>query len=398
MIESVEMKVSLGVGPCGPPHVFCIHLDNGTGPFYAGEVLSGHVLVQLPAPMQYKSIRVRLLGQEYVFVEESRQVSVASPQHNPGERGQSLLTGSPNAVVVDHRAHRIIVDDSVTLLSEEQSFFRTLDNWLAPGTNYAFPFRLHIPTGAIPSWSFRNGNCCIAYWLECFIDQKVGADYTYSIPVHVHKIIDTNLPIYRSPVERREQSRDCCCCWPFSNGGTIYLSSSIDHGAYAPGDRINFSSEIENESGSVVQCLEVSLVKNLDYKTDSSFIMYDREIVIQHTFPITVQPGQAFKLDESLAVPPICSPVTFEGTLISCRYGLYFEVRTEGCCGSSLVVAPEIIIGNISAGVEPPRRKIEEVKSSAELQAEVPNLETPEAEFWPGDAEPPAFVPGTIRK
>ena len=48
MIESVEMKVSLGVGPCGPPHVFCIHLDNGTGPFYAGEVLSGHVLVQSP--------------------------------------------------------------------------------------------------------------------------------------------------------------------------------------------------------------------------------------------------------------------------------------------------------------------------------------------------------------
>jgi len=400
--------------------VLHIQLEYPNRPVFAGELVGGHLLLLLTETIKVRNIRLRVYGEERTHVIEQRHESSENPhrhhmdqQHDAQRQMDRPLNSSTETttVTVDHYGHHIIVDQTILLFGGAGGLFQAGEYLLEAGRKYAFPFRVQIPFGAPASCAFNESNF-VRYVMECVVDRPWAFDYNTSLVLNVQPFIDCNQPQLRSPVVSSEQSHDCCCCWPFSNGGSIFFNTQIDHAGYAAGDTINFTAEINNQSGSVVRSLTVRLEQVYRLRTSSGFSQQRSHILSERVIPISVQANQVFKIDESVMVPPQTFPVTFIGRYIDVHYELTFSVDSEGCFGSTVHVRPGMVIGNVSAGVEPPRRRIEEIKSAPDAQsvstaptmiatgtgatiskdASVEVSAPPESEFWPED-EPPRYSP-----
>eukprot|EP00475_Leptophrys_vorax_P000713 TRINITY_DN10397_c0_g1_i1.p1 TRINITY_DN10397_c0_g1~~TRINITY_DN10397_c0_g1_i1.p1 ORF type:complete len:400 (+),score=96.75 TRINITY_DN10397_c0_g1_i1:54-1202(+) len=299
--------------------VFSIVLNKPSKAYFAGEFLTGWVLLSVNSEESVRSVKLSLYGGEHTMVQERIE-------RRDGDR--------VFYETIDHYDNVIHVNTTVCVFGNVNSGSRVP---LVAGMKYAFPFQIPIPQQC-PTTCFLSRHCYIQYVLHAEVDRPWAFDYNaYEYPIIVAPV-DCNSPAALSP---RQVGRDHqICCWPCSPGHVVF-STQIPVTGYTAGEQIPASVEVNNQSTRQVQVVNLTLVRRVNYSARGHGARLFHRVSAQQ-YPI----GQAH-IDGNIVVPPNLDVTTFNGRLINVEYFLQTEVVIEGACIPNTREEIPILIGNI---------------------------------------------------
>ncbi|PAA53225.1 hypothetical protein BOX15_Mlig026886g3 [Macrostomum lignano] len=205
--------------------------------WYAGEELTGHIIVDSTENFKVRGIRVHLRGRGHVEWKVSRS----------GER---------HSVKED----QVYLDAKTTVWGIEKG--------LEPGGNDALPilprgahkwqFSFPLPESALPP-SFESRTCTVRYYLRCIIDVPYASN-----PSHITYF--TVIGPYSDCMETRylcptcmEISSHTCPCLPLMK--PLRLSGTLERSAYCCGEHIKLRCQVANDTDRQLR-ISVKLVQD----------------------------------------------------------------------------------------------------------------------------------------
>ncbi|RWS09522.1 vitellogenin-3-like protein [Dinothrombium tinctorium] len=245
--------------------------------YYAGETLSGHVVLNTIENFKLKAIKVQLRGKAHA-------------------EWKVVVNGERRTVKDDH----VFIDERISIWGKEK----------AEGTvpiltrgQHAFSFKFQLPESSLPC-SFEAKPCTIRYYVKVTIDipyasPPQGMKYFTIIGPH----IDCMDEQYLKPLVGQDSRAVCCLC---CRRGVVQLKSSLERSAYCCGESIRLKADIDNQSEENVR-LKLKLtqfaeffiergVLGLNKETNHTVLEYRGDIIAPHT-------RSRFDSSNSLVVP-----------------------------------------------------------------------------------------------
>ncbi|XP_046557797.1 arrestin domain-containing protein 3-like [Haliotis rubra] len=211
----------------GKLNVFGISLNNPQGVYFSGQVVEGHVTVELNGEMKMRGIRLQFYGGAHVRWSESHS------------------TGSGK----NRRTRTVVYSSQENYFNYELVLFGKAsgqggDNPSLPAGRYTYPFRYQLPLG-LPT-SFEGSVGRVRYWLKGTIDKPWKFDHTTKRAFTVVSLLDLNtVPgAMESSSGANEKNLCCLCC----KSGPISSRFQIDRRGYVPGESIPIKAEVTNHS------------------------------------------------------------------------------------------------------------------------------------------------------
>ncbi|XP_031619428.1 arrestin domain-containing protein 3-like isoform X2 [Contarinia nasturtii] len=295
--------------------------------FYSGDVIFGTVHLKLTERKKLRGVYVSFNGDSRTnwseYVEEER--GYGDDRHY--ERVLRQYCGHEN-----HLSSKIY-------LVREQG-----DSFYLDAGQYTYNFEFQLPHDLPSSFEGEHGD--IRYNAKLVLIVPWWFNDTYKKPFTVIKTLDLNAkPSLHRPViiGKKHTFKPCyifCCC----PSGPLKVIAQLPVGGYVPGQTINLTFTVENESGNRVEHFKVELIKNIEYYAEGK---YKFETISKATGISTqaVEVNQKRIINMDLKVPS-CLP-TAKTYHITISYYIEIKCYTDAIGGKLKTIVP------ITIGTEP---------------------------------------------
>lgn len=200
--------------------------------YSAGETVTGHVLVELSALTNLKSIKLEING-------------IAQVSWNDGPQREYLCAPSFATVSSPN------IQEEIECLSVTKIICEPTDpgGWVSlnPGC-HEFDFQFELPMRTLAS-SFSGKYGIVRYWLTAALDQPPYPKQTISRDFSVIADVDVNTPELLCPVSKNEEKM--IGAWIFTSG-PISLRANIERRGYCNDESIPIYADIENCSSRLI--------------------------------------------------------------------------------------------------------------------------------------------------
>ncbi|KAM9547205.1 arrestin domain-containing protein 1-like [Salvelinus alpinus] len=224
---------------------------------------------------------------------------------------------------------------------EEQYFSSTLsvaDKGTLKQGDHSFPFKFLIPA-SVPT-SFEGNYGKVMYRARAFIDTpRFSKDYKVEKPFYLLNLLNLN----DVPDIHGRSSSSITKKFTYLLGvktGTVLLKAHSDMKGYTPGQVIQLTTEIHNQSGKTTGTVVACLIQKVTYQTKKPTI--DLRTLVQ-VEGAGVKAGKQAEWKEQIIVPPLPQSSLADCGLINMEY--FIEISLKSPEASFLL---PIHIGNIS--------------------------------------------------
>uniref|UniRef100_A0A1I8NVS2 Arrestin C-terminal-like domain-containing protein n=1 Tax=Stomoxys calcitrans TaxID=35570 RepID=A0A1I8NVS2_STOCA len=294
-------------------------LDRQNGVYFAGQSVSGSILLTTSHEKRIRDIRIRFLGEAKVHWTEFRH-------------GQKLFGNQVSANSL-YRAHEIYVDQVAVVRREG----------IMPAGAYNYKFQFRIPKSCPTSCAGNHGHIRYILWLV--IARPYRPNSTFRKPITVLRKVNLNIsPRYKMPVEAEEMSSTGCLpCY----SGRIFYSLRVPFGGYASGQTLKYSLKIRNLSMTEIYGYQVEFVQWMTFiaKLPRYNERKIRTVVASHKKRDSCLRLSNRQFEGKLILPSL-PPDTGKSGIIRLKYSLELEIFIYGCHGKSSLSVP-IVIGNV---------------------------------------------------
>ncbi|XP_014665524.1 PREDICTED: arrestin domain-containing protein 3-like isoform X2 [Priapulus caudatus] len=291
--------------------------------YYAGQVLSGQVIVELNEPMSMRGLRLILNGAAKVHWIEHRSSGSGKHKHTH---------------IVHYNNDELYFNHEIILFTKEPG---SSDNPMMPAGRNAFDFAIRLPP-QIPS-TFEGLHGGVRYYAKACINRPWKFDHTVKEMFTVVSVLDLNvLPQAESHVSGRNEKYVCCWC---CKQGPLACEASIPRMGYVPGENILVSAEIENNTNRKCNDSKAKLTVITTFSARSKTRSVSKVIGFISKGEIKRREGETWT-NEPLRVPPLPPSKLVGCNIIDIDYFVDVEVSPAGPA-LDLDVRLPIIIGSI---------------------------------------------------
>ncbi|KAK6180227.1 hypothetical protein SNE40_012419 [Patella caerulea] len=300
----------------GKLNIFEITFANQQEVFYGGQIIQGHVTVELKDEIKMRGIRLHFEGGARVHWTE---------QTNSVTRSYSSSETYFN--------HTLVLFGNGPEQKEE-------DPVLKAG-RYTYPFSFQLPTG-IPS-SYEGFSGRVRYSVAGVINRPWKFDHTTRRAFTVVDPLDLNLePMATKGASANDEKTLCCLC---CKSGPISCMFKLNRLGYVPGEVIPITGEINNGSRRKMTSSFADIRMTVQYHaTIKTRTRWNSVSKISHG---AIEPGDSDMWNgDHLPIPPL-PPSGLRGCrIIDIKYSAVLNVDPSGL-GLDLVVPIDILIGSI---------------------------------------------------
>ncbi|XP_041675726.1 arrestin domain-containing protein 3-like [Drosophila eugracilis] len=252
--------------------------------------------------------------------------------------------------------------------------------------NYCFLLPLDCPTSVVA----QHGK--ISYEISLVINRHWRFNKVYKHPLTVVQTYNLNMsPQLLIPLVREEVKH--FCCWPCSSG-PVLSTLTIPFGGYAPGQKIHFTLEIDNQSsGYDLDGIEVKLKQNFLFEANSP---YNKTREQENSLSQSCQEERVLRLSSkiinyTLAIPSV-PPTSRTQCIIMVSYRVVVSLKMGSCHKDSVFEMP-IVIGTIPL-IQSARNPFNGVQRIPETQS-TPAVTATELPPSYDNCNPPTFETAT---
>uniref|UniRef100_T1HCV7 Arrestin C-terminal-like domain-containing protein n=1 Tax=Rhodnius prolixus TaxID=13249 RepID=T1HCV7_RHOPR len=239
--------------------------------YYAGEVLSGHVLLNTVENFKLKSVRVMLRGKAHV-------------------EWKVVVSGDRRTL----RDDQYIIDDRAVIWGQDK-----IEGTVAilPRGQHHFPFKFHLPGSSLPC-SFESKPGYIRYYIKVTVDipycsPPQGMKYFTIIGPHIDCMDEQYLVFFFQNIKT-------------TNHFILHDRSELERSAYVCGESIRLRADIDNQGEEEVR-LTVKVVQYVEYFIERGVLGVTKEtehLVLEYKGNLT-KPNSISKWDsdQNLVLP-----------------------------------------------------------------------------------------------
>jgi len=304
----------------GKLRLFQVNLENTSGVYRGGQVISGNLQVVLDDTMKFSQIRMTLVGAADVHWTE---------RHSRG-KGKGTRT-------VHYRNHQDYFHVKIICCGDGAPDGRKE----LPAGNYVFPFSMQLPANLPSSFEGQHGN--VRYYVKATIDKPWKFDHNTKRMFTVLDTYDLNYePSARnSGASQNSKTLGCLCC----EDGPLEADATISKTGYAAGEHIVVNSHIENHCKKPMERIEVKVVQNIAFISTRK--TRNRARCVVSTVDTTeVTAGYNGTRQYKLQIPAIPPSHLRFCNIIDISYCLVLTVVTPGVSFNLDVTLP-ILVGSI---------------------------------------------------
>ncbi|XP_070073964.1 arrestin domain-containing protein 3-like [Drosophila takahashii] len=334
--------------------------------YYSGETINGRVTLTTTSEKSVNVIYVLFEGESKVHWGESRTTSVnGQTQHYTQHfRGKQTYVNS-----------RTNVFGSGNL----------------PAGTHSYSFGIPLPPDCPSSVVGQYGK--VSYEVSLVVDRHWRFNNVFKKSVTVLQTYNLNMsPELLMPLVREDIKH--FCCWP-CRSGPVLSTLTIPFGGYAPGQKIRFTLEIDNQSsGYDVGGIDVKLRQTNTYQAQTPRHKTRGQ---EHSLSQSCQEEEVLRLSKkminyTLAIPSVPPSTRSQGHIISVSYRVTLSLKMGSCHRDSDFAIP-IVIGTI-----PLIQSAENLLNAAEWIPETPKTPAGAAADLPpsyDNCKPPTFEEAT---
>uniref|UniRef100_A0A1B6CJ57 Arrestin C-terminal-like domain-containing protein n=1 Tax=Clastoptera arizonana TaxID=38151 RepID=A0A1B6CJ57_9HEMI len=302
---------------------FQIVLDSPSGAYYAGQNVTGKVLLTLDKPKKVRALIIKFQGIAKVSWSETDSV-----RQNDGNTR----------------------NETVTYTAEEEYFSNKYN--LAGGGNselelpagdLVYPFSTSLPP-LLPS-SFEGEHGYVRYTVKATLDRPWKFDQDSKSVFTVVTPVDLNFNARAKEPVKKELAKTFCCCW--CKSGPLTLVVMLPFSGFVPGQSIPLTIEVDNVSNVEVERIKCILSKKLTFKAREprNKERSDTAEVIKLSME-GVEPNGSKSWTQQLTIP-IMPPCNLDQcSIIHCEYELKVIAEVGGM-HSNLQADIPIFIGTV---------------------------------------------------
>eukprot|EP00111_Clytia_hemisphaerica_P004737 TCONS_00013619-protein len=293
--------------------------------FYPGEKISGHVVIELDKPLETKNVCLTFGGKgDVVWVET-------------------------------------IADDIETYHGKEEIFMfehifygqrKSSSRVVLPTGRTSYSFVFSVPNG-IPSSYTGIKIGFIRYEMEAQITLAYKSNIKVKRTIHIHEVIDCNLPRYLSGIGMSCTEDVGFCCYKY---GPIRMSALIPgRSCFCPGENIPIEMMIENNSSKLVTEARIKLIQTAIYREhhehhkDGPITV--RDYTIAKSKVLFKDSTYLRYIGEGLTAPENTSPTNWRLKIIKVRYHVEVRIDLSWTTNEPCIEIP-IIIGTVPLGIK----------------------------------------------
>lgn len=222
---------------------FRIEFDSPTAAFYAGQIVSGRVILNLTdKPKKVRALVIKFKGE--AKVEFSGQETVRKDNGDTANENVQLKTTEE------------YYDFKYNLLGGSEAEMEI------PQGSHVYPFSSTLPP-TLPS-SFDGEHGSVKYKVTATLDRPWKFDEHAEALFFVVTPYDLNSDMKAKEPINQEVSKSFCCLW--CQSGPLQLSVSAPYSGFVPGQTIPISIDVENGSNVAVDDVKIDLTKCLTWK------------------------------------------------------------------------------------------------------------------------------------
>uniref|UniRef100_A0A1B6G4E9 Arrestin C-terminal-like domain-containing protein n=1 Tax=Cuerna arida TaxID=1464854 RepID=A0A1B6G4E9_9HEMI len=311
---------------------FQILLDNPSGIYYGGSVVSGKLKFNLDKSKKIRGVKVRFRGEANVSFRATRHTSSSGDD-------------SRNKRVTFHGKEEYF-STKYYLVGSSNSEMELL-----PG-EYEYAFTTTLPP-LLPS-SFGSENGSIQYSIKATVDIPWEIDDTVEKTFSIMTSVDLNTIAEAKMPVKQEVEKTFCCCW--CRSGPLTMVLNLPYAGYVPGQNIPVILEVDNASDVDVDIV-IKLQKIIkckatmpEHRTETD----DVNLVELSLGPVNGKDSKTFTQQFSVPVVPIFN--LHPCTIITCDY-VFMVIAETGSCHADLTVEVPMFLGTVplyQAGGAPP--------------------------------------------
>ncbi|KXJ16020.1 arrestin domain-containing protein 3 [Exaiptasia diaphana] len=303
----------------GKIDVFTVVFAGNKSVYYPGEVLNGAVILKLNKELKLRELKIEFHGEARV------------------RWSQSSGSGNNRRTHTYHNSE-VYINTCATLFGKAPG---AKDSPVLQPGEYNYPFQFHIPPNNLPS-SFEGQHGHIRYWLKAVIDRPWRFDVTTKVAFSMIEIVDINLNNLVCPLQQEtsEQLGSLCCV-----AGRLEIISATDRGGYCPGELINASLYITNNSSQDLPGIELSLHQTTTFIASTGRTRQTKNTVqqVQHE---GVQRGNDGHFPSIAVAIPAVPPTMSSCKCIKINYDLKIKIRVSGCHSNCKLKFP-VVVGSV---------------------------------------------------
>ncbi|XP_050423306.1 arrestin domain-containing protein 17 isoform X1 [Adelges cooleyi] len=273
---------------------FVILFDNTNLLYFPGQFLSGRVLVELKDDTQALGLHFHVIGEGVVRLKSKRRERVYDKENYIDFRMR--LLGEPGQPPV----------------------------MLSPGI-HSFPFKLGLPPG-LPS-TFLGKSGWVQYYCKAALREPNSLTHKNQQVFIVMNPIDLNMEPsilsvepFRCDIDHKLSKAMCL------GSGQVECQVCLDKGAYVPGETVEITAIVTNNSKVTIKSTRATLTETIQYFAKGKVIQSEtRELASLRRGKIKPNETDQWR-NEQLYVPPL-PPTNLRGChLINIQYDIYFII------------------------------------------------------------------------
>ncbi|XP_026282838.1 arrestin domain-containing protein 2-like [Frankliniella occidentalis] len=299
-----------------------VRFDRPQPTYYAGETVTGHVLVHVDEPTPVRAIRIHIKGEARVqFVSNRHGLNlfrIKAKGHKKHLNVKSCLVGGDSGEVM-----------------------------LNPGEN-EYPFQCLLPH-TLPS-SFVGKHGYISYTATGVLQRPRGSGQKGAIGFCVVEPVDLNaLPKSTEPIEMKND-KFFWCLW--NKSGPLTMQLRAPRGGYTPGQTIPFQIQVDNASTYEVRKVRVTLQQFVSWYAECENTYSDEKLVDIDLVDSQVIGQDSKVFSHMITVPP--TPPSYQNNkceLVKWKY--YLRVcAVVGRGHFNLNISAPLLIGTTPVGYQ----------------------------------------------
>ncbi|ALC47982.1 CG2641, partial [Drosophila busckii] len=347
------------------PSTCVFSFDRPNPIYYSGETINGRVVLTNSSNKSVNAVYILFEGAAKVRWEEHRTRTV---------------NGRTETYTVHFRASESYLNTCTNVFGEGEF----------PAGTHTYTFSIPLPLECPTSCVEKYGK--IAYEVSLVMDRSWRFNNVFKQPLTVLQTYNLNMyPEMLVPLKNEDIKY--FCCWPFSSGPVI-STLTIPFGGYAPGQRIHYTLQIDNQShGYDLHGIELSLIQIYEFKaTSPSYKSRKHSNVLSEEYqPERVRRLSKRLINASLVIPPV-PPSTRQQGIIKVTYQIKMAIKTGDCHRDSDIHMP------ITVGTIPLAQSAENPANASEWIPQTPDTPAGAAADLPPSYDhclPPSFEEAT---
>uniref|UniRef100_A0A158PC11 Arrestin_C domain-containing protein n=1 Tax=Angiostrongylus cantonensis TaxID=6313 RepID=A0A158PC11_ANGCA len=242
--------------------------------YYAGERITGNVLLENTENIKIKGIRVLLRGKVHAML-------------------KVVKSGERRTIKDD----QYVLDEKLLIWGKDKNDDSEVIPILARGM-HQFPFVFDLPQSTLPC-SFESRHGTIRYYIKVIIDipyasSPQGVKYFTIIGPH----IDCMEEKYLSALSGQDRKMTCCWC---CRRGALALRAVLERTAYVCGENIRIRVQVENWN-SAPQVILIKLIQHVELFIDKGVLGENKTltcVVFEHK-SAAIEPNTQGKYDSTM--------------------------------------------------------------------------------------------------